>query len=316
MKVLTSRITVRGMTFRGVHEVTIKRSIFDLAATATIKVPVTAVLRRRDQPAVSIETAKAINVGDPVTIALGYDGQLHTEFVGYVKVKNLKTPFEIECEDAFWLTRSQSVTHTGKTTLGKLLDKCGVGVGYAAPLALEDFPVDNKPASWVLGKLKTDYGLSVWFDMQGRLYASEPYKVRGGAVGYRLRENTIDEDELKYHLAGDVALTVKAVCYMRDGKKIEASIGTGGGEKILYFYDVESVGELAALASAELRRHTYNGYSGRITTFLEPFAEPGMIADIEDRAYGERDGSYYIESTEVEFGTSGARRIVALGLKV
>jgi hypothetical protein len=316
MKTLGSNITIGGMRFGGVHEVNVKRSIFDLAATATIKVPVTAVLRRSGMPPTRVETAQVINAGDPVTIALGYDGQLHTEFVGYVKIKNLKTPLEIECEDAFYLTRSVSVTHTGKTTLAELLGKCGVSVAYAASLTLEDFPVDNKPASWVLGKLKTDYGLSIWFDMQGRLYASEPYKVQGGMVKYRLRYNTTSEDDLKFHRADDVKVTIKAVCFMRDGKKVEATIGTGGGEKTLYFYDVESEGELAALANAELMRHTYDGYSGKIITFLQPFAEPGMIGAVLDPDYSERDGNYYIESTEVDFGTGGGRRTVELGLKV
>jgi hypothetical protein len=316
MFVLNSRITIGGMSFGGVHQVNIRRSIFDLAATATIRVPVTAVLRRNGVPPTRVETAQVINAGDPVTIALGYNGQYYTEFVGYVKLKNLKTPLEIECEDAFYLTRSRSVTHTGGISLAGVLGKCGVPVAYAAPLTLKDFPVDNKPASWVLGKLKTDYGLSIWFDMQGRLYASEPYKVQGGMVRYRLRYNTINEDELKFHRADDVKVTIKAICFMTDGTKVEATIGTGGGEKTLYFYDVESAGELAALANAELMRHTYDGYSGKITTFLQPFAEPGMIAGIVDEVYSERDGNYYIESTEVDFGTDGARRTVELGLKV
>ncbi len=316
MKVLTSRITVGGMSFKGVHEVNVKRSIFTLGATATIKVPVTAVLRQSGRPPTRVETAQVINPGDPVIIALGYDGQMYTEFIGYVKVKNLKTPLEIECEDAFYLTRSRSVTHAGEIPLSGLLAKCGAPVAYATPLLLKDFPVDNKPASWVLGKLKTDYGLAIWFDLQGRLYASEPYKVQGGMVRYGLRVNTINEDDLKFHRADDVAVTIKAICYLRDGTKIEAAIGTGGGEKTLYFYDVENASELAALANAELMRHTYDGYSGKLTTFLQPVAEPGMIASVADDAYRERGGNYYIESTEVDFGASGGRRIVGLGLKV
>ncbi len=315
MKVLTSKITIGGINFRGIHQVNVKRSIFTLGATATIKAPVTAVLLRSGLPPTSVETAKVINVGDPVTIALGYDGQLYTEFIGYVKVKNLKTPLEIECEDAFWLTRKRSVTHTGEISLAGLLRKCSAPVIYAAPLLLKDFPVDKKPASWVLGKLKTDYGLAIWFDMRGGLYASEPYKVQGDTVKYGLRVNTINEDDLKYHRADDVAVTIKAICYMRDGTKIEASIGTGGGEKTLYFYDVENVSELAALANAKLKHHTYDGYSGKLTTFLQPFAEPGMIASVVDDAYLERGGNYYIESTEVDFGTNGGRRIVELGLR-
>jgi len=316
MKTLCSRITIGGVSFRGVHEVIVKRSIFEPGAMATVKVPVTAVLRRSGTPPTRIETAQVINVGDAVTIELGYDGKLRTEFVGYVKLKNLKTPLEIECEDAFFKTRSVRVTCSGLNTLGGVLAMTGAPVAYAAPLTLSDFAVDNRPASWVLGRLKTDYGLAIWFDMAGRLYASEPYKVRGGAVKYSLRHNTIDEDELKFHRADDVKMTVKAICFLRDGTKLEATLGTGGGEKRLYFYDVESVGQLAALASAELKRHTYDGYSGKITAFLEPFAAPGMVASVVDEDYQERSGDYYVESTEVEFGTGGARRTVELGLRV
>lgn len=312
----TSQITIGGWTFGGVHDVHIERSIFNLAATATIKVPVGAVLIRGGVPPAKAETAQQINVGDPVTIALGYNGKLRTEFVGFVKLKNLKTPLEIECEDAFYRTRSVSVAHTGKTTLAELLAKCGVSVAYAAPLTLADFPVDNKPASWVLGKLKTDYGLSIWFDMQGRLYASEPYKVQGSGVKYSLRRNTINEDDLKFHRADDVKVRIKAICYMRDGRKVEATIGSGGGEKTLYFYDVESEAELAALAAAELSRYSYDGYSGGIEAFLEPYAEPGMIATVVDKDYAERGGNYYIESTTVDYGTGGGRRKVELGLKI
>ena len=316
MFVLCSKITIGGMTFNSVHGVTIKRSIFEIGATAIIRVPVTAVIKQMGVPPTYIETARAINVGDPVTIALGYDGILKTEFVGYVKAKNLKTPLEIECEDAFYKTRTVNVSSSGETTLEAIVGSVGAPIGYCTTLALEDFPIDNKPGSWVLGKLKTDFGLSIWFDLQGRLYVSEPYKVQGNTVKYRLRENTINEDELKYHLADDVKLKIKAVCIFRSGEKIEATIGTGSTEKTLYFYDVKKKSDLAALAAAELKRYSYDGYRGKVTTFLRPYAEPAMKASIIDPLYQERNGDYYIESTEVEFGTGGGRRTVALGLKL
>lgn len=315
--VLCCKITIGGKSFTSVHSVTVKRSIFEVAATAKIEVPVTAVLRQQGQPPAYIETAQAITAGEPVEIRLGYDGVYRTEFRGYVKQLNLKTPLEIECEDEFYTTRSTSVTIQGKTTLSDVLAKCGVTVGHAVDLTIDELPVDNKPASWVLGKLKTDYGLSVFFDLDGKLYATEPYKVQGDAVRYRLRWNTIDEDELKFHRADDVKLKIKAICIYRDGTQIEATIGPKDGtEKTLYFYDVQDQKELAALADAQLRRYSYDGYSGKITTFLQPYAAPCMIAEIADPAYPQRDGRYYIEGTEVEYGTNGARRTIEIGLKV
>lgn len=312
-----SNITIGGKRFGGVHDVNIKRSIFELAATASIKVPVSAVLRRQGEAPAYIEVAQSIKVGDPVDIQLGYDGRLVREFRGYVKLLNLQTPLEIICEDEFYQSRRSNVTLQGKNSLAGILDKCGLKPAYCATLTIDNFAADNKPVSWVLGKLKTDYGLSIFFDMDGNLYAGEPYKIVSEAVRYRLRWNVIKDDDLKFHRADDVRLKIKAVCIYKDGTKIEAKIGPDDGiEKTLYFYDVADQNELAALAAAELKRYSYDGYSGKITTFLQPFAVPSMVAGIEDPAYGERDGSYYIESTEIQHGRSGARRIVGIGLKV
>jgi hypothetical protein len=315
--VLCSKIEIGGMKFEGVHDVAIERSIYKLGATATIKVPVTAVLKYEGQPATEVETAKAIKTGDPVTIELGYDNVYNLEFKGYVKQLNLRTPLEIICEDEFYQTRLKSVTLQGKATLSDVLSSCGLSVGYSATLTLSQFQVDNKPVSWVLGKLKTDYGLSIFFDLEGKVYASEPFKVVGDSIKYKLRENVIFDDDLKYQRADDVKLKITAVCIYRDGTKVEAEIGASDGtEKKLYFYDVQDQNELAALAEAELKRYSYDGYAGKIKTFLLPYAAPAMTAEIYDEVYNERDGRYYIEGVTVSYGRSGARRSVEIGLKV
>lgn len=317
MFTLCSEITIGGKRFGGVHDVRIKRSIYELAATATVKVPVTAVLKQSGKPATEVEVAKEIKAGDPVEIRLGYDGILNTEFKGYVKKLNLKTPLEIECEDAFYLCRKKSVTLSGKTTLADVIGKCGLTAGYTAKLSMESFQVPGKPVSWVLAKLKKDYGLAVFFDLDGRVYASEPFKTVDETVKYRLRYNVIRDDDLKYQLAEDVKLKIKAVCIYRDGTKVEAKIGAEDGtEKTMYFYDVKDEKELAFLAQAELKRHSYDGYSGKIQTLLVPFAAPCMLAELEDDVYRYRNGRYYIEGVETTFGTGGSRRTIEIGLKV
>lgn len=317
MQVLCSKIRIGEAELDGVHEVTIKRSIHELGATASVKIPVTALLRQQGQPPTYIETAQAIKVGDPVEIRLGYNSSYALEFRGYVKMLNLQTPLEISCEDEFYTTRGRSVTLQGKTTLAAVLQKCGLRVGYCATLNLAAFPADNKPVAWVLAKLKTDYGLSVYFDLDGRVYAGEPYKVVGEVVKYRLRYNVIKDDDLKYHRADDVKLKIKAVCIYKDGTKIEASVGAEQGtEKTLYFYDVTDQKELAALAAAELCRYSFDGYSGKIETFLAPYVGPTMLSEIDDPVYNERNGRYYVESVETRYGSGGGRRTVEIGLKL
>lgn len=320
MFVLCCEIKIGSVAFKSVHDVQIKRSIYNLAATAVIKVPVTAVLKRAGEPPTYIETAEAVKVGDPVEIRLGYDGQMNTEFVGYVKRLNYKIPLEIECEDEYYLTRSINCVFSKKeASLKQCLSTIlpGIKLGVCADLTLKNFIVNNKPGSWVLGILKKEYGLTVFFDLNGNLYAGKAHDVQGETVKYLLRYNVIKDDDLKFQLASDVKMKVKAICYYKDGTKIEGALGEDGGEnKTLYYYDVKDAKELKALAQEELKRYSFDGYRGKIETFLFPYALPGMVAQLEDEVYQERSGNYYIESVDVSFGMSGARRNIEIGIKV
>lgn len=314
---LCSEIIIGGIRFGGVNDIQVKRSIHTPGATAVIRVPVTAVLKQKDETRTAIETAKAVKVGDVVSIRLGYDDTLNDEFKGYVKQLNYKTPLEIECEDEFFHCRQKAVTLSGTMTLEECLQKCGLTVLQAVKLKLRNFVVDNKPVSWVLGKLKTDYGLVVFFDMSGKIIAGRSFDTVSSDVKYELRSNVIKDDDLKFQLAADTKLKVKAVCFKKDGVKVEAEIGVDGGQvRTLHFYDVEDMAELKTLAENELKKYSRDGYDGKIETFLIPYAEPCMMAIVTDETYGERDGRYYIESVETSYGMNGARRNVSLGIKM
>ena len=272
MFALCCEIKIGSVSFGSVHDVKVKRSLYDLMATATIKVPVTAVLKHAGEPPTHIETAQAIKVGDKVEIKLNY-----------------KVPLEIECEDEYYKLRFLNCVFSKKeTTLKDCLNTIltGIQLGEIVGLTLKNFVVNNKPGSWVLGLLKKEYGLVAWFDINGKLHVGKANNVKGETVKYVLRENVISDDELKYQLAEDIKLKVKAVCYYKDGSKIEGELGEDGGEtRTFYYYDVKDAGELKTLAQEELKRYSFDGYRGKITTFLLPYALPGMVASIEDKVY-------------------------------
>lgn len=314
MLALTCDIRIGDKHFSAVNAVNVKRSVYSLGATATINLPVTAVLRQAGMPATRVETAQTVAVGDPVEIQLGYNGHNRLEFKGYVKTLNLCTPLEIICEDEFWQCRRRNVTTSGTVTLSGLITKCGLNIGYAEVLTLKNYAVPDKPVSAVLSDLAKRYGLSVFFDLDGKVYACRAEKVVGQRVRYELRGNVISDDTLQYLSRKNVKTEIKAVCFKKDGTRVEARKGAEGGtSRTLYFYDVEDMTELATLAQNELERESSDGYDGSITTFLEPYAAPGMVAVLTDPVYPERSGDYYISSVETTFGAGGGRRKVEIG---
>ena len=323
MFLLTCHITIGSASFKAVNNVVIKRSTRMCNATATIKVPVTAVLKQEGKEPTKIETAQNINVGDPVTIKLGYDGNLKEEFKGFVKRLNYTVPLEIECEDWYWNLRYTTLKKSyPETTVKQLLNDVLSGTGASVhpssiDLSLKNTVINNKTGAWVLEKLKSDYGLTVFFTIDGKCFAGKAYEVKGKTVKYRLRWNVLKDDDLKFFRVEDYKLKIEAKTYDRDGAKLEAYVGADGGEiKTLWFYNVTDKAQLQTLAEQELQRYSFDGYRGKIETFLVPFAEPCMIAELEDPLYNQRSGNYCIESTEVLFGTGGARRKVELGVKV
>lgn len=323
MYVLSSHIAIGSASFTSVNNVVIKRSTRTANATATIKVPVTAVLKQQGEEATKIETAQQIKVGDPVTIRLGYDGKLKDEFRGFVKRLNYTVPLEIECEDWYWKLRYINIKKSyPKTTVKELLNDILKGTGASVhpatiDLGLKNTVINNKTGAWMLEKLKSDYGLTVFFTLDGKLLAGKAYEVKGSQVKYKLRENVIKDDDLKFYKADDYKLKVEAKSYDRNGSKLEASVGTDGGEaKTLWFYNVADKSQLQKLAEQELKRYSFDGYRGKIETFLIPYSEPGMVAVLTDPLYADRSGNYYVESTEVRFGMAGARRTVELGVKI
>ena len=315
MFTLCSEITIGGKSMGGVHDVTVKRSIYTPGATA--------VLKQQGEPPANVETARQIKPGDRVEIKLGYDGRPRPEFRGYVRHIVMQTPLRIECEDEFYATRSRTVKLPGgTTTLRDLLELCGLDVGYAEELPIRNFNVGGKSRTTVarvIEALGTAYGLNLFFDLDGKFHACWQGNYRTKTVRYELRRNVIDDSSLRYPDPTDRKIQVKVVSFQKDGTKKEVTEGEASGDNkgtvvTRHFYGITDTKTLQAIAKSELLRQ--NSCEGSITTFLVPFAEPGMLATIDDPVYKEKGGDYGIESVETTFSRSGARRKVELGPKL
>jgi hypothetical protein len=326
--VLKSEIKIGKAKFVGVHDVQITKSIYSIAQTCIIKLPLSAVVKNTSGISTPVKIADYIKKGDEVSVTLWYDGyEKKTEFVGYVKAINRKQPLEIECENAIYLLRGKSFKQSFKTvTLKKLLQFITAGTGITLhkdvesenyKLEIKNFQIPDKDGVWVLEQLKEKYMQTVYFIDAKELYVGLAYTNKTGTVKYDVNKNVINANDLKWQEKEDVKIKVRCVYYSKDGTKQEAEFGDKDGEvRTIHLYDVKDKSQLEILAKAEMEKHKYSGYCGGIDAFLIPYCEPMMVANLENKQYPERSGSYYISGVKIAFGTGGARRKPEIDIKL
>jgi hypothetical protein len=320
--VLTSDITIGGYKKIKPHEVKIQKSLFSYVDRATVKVPSTARLKQAGTiVTMSTDTAKLIKEGDEVRIDLGYNGSLKNEFIGFVSRVNFTTPVEIECEGySYQLRKKQYLKRFKNTTLKELLAHLVEGTD----ITLSPLIPELKIAKWTM---HSQSGTEVLEDMKKHLLVDFFFtgkELYGGLrllkhkadVKYRLGWNVIKDGNLKLREAKNQQVIIHIVGEKADGTKVTGKAGQNGEVKKIKNANVTDQATLNAMAAKQQNKLSYDGYEGRITAFLQPYCEPGYRAVLQDRKYPERSGNYVVESIEVTYGTSGARRIVGIGEKL
>lgn len=322
----------RTITLRQVNEIRTKKSWRELGDTCEIRLP-------KNVTADGIQTntiEKFISVGDGISVKCWYVGlPEHEEFNGYIRRLKPNTPFEIECEDHIYYLRktpikkswSKSDAATLKQVVKFLIDQVN-DKHQTAKITLssnlpdvtfsEGFVIESgNTAATALQKIRENFGLVSYF--RGReLFTGLAYQQKFGDVKYSLAWN-VKFHELEYRDEDDTLLQAKAIGIKKDNTKVVVDdVGDKEGEqRTLYFYNVTDKEQLRKLAEEELKRFKFTGFEGDLTTFLYPYAEPLMIADLRDPNYGEsRSGKYVIDQVEMEFGVYGVSRKVELGVKV
>jgi hypothetical protein len=328
MFALCYKVTIGTKKFSGVYEVEVKRSITSLGATCSIKVPTTAALKQTDGSRLNVLTAQQIKRGDAVEVELGYDEKYNKEFSGYVTRVNYSQPLEVECEDALFILRQKNIAKSySNTTLDTVLKDLMEGTSIKTDtgglkINISKLILATKTGGEVtreiaLKDILSRYGLVGYFDTTQSLFVGLRQGKRGRTVKLRLGWNTIKDDELKYHSADESQVKIKAIYVDKLGVRTEVEVGDkAGASRTVFLTDVADKAQLKILAENELAKWKFNGYAGKITAFLQPFAEPGCIIHLTDPQYAQRSGDYYCEGIEVKFGTSGARRKIELGARV
>lgn len=333
---LTTDITIGNFRFSGVHEARIKRSLGTYVDMAWLILPSKARIVRKDgkRDLKEVITGQQFNDGDKVVIKLGYDGDNRTEFEGFVKRRNFNMPFEIEMEGYSYQLRRKYFKGgfwkqvSVKELLQKAVEGTNITLKCDADVQLTNIKINEGSAILILETIlkATNGSLSIFFLESKVLYCGliyTPYNKGEDALGvgkskYRIGFNCPQQNHLRQRAPINDPVTIKAITRLSDGTKLEAESKNelAGYTKRIVFKNIRDKAQLQKAIDNIRFRKSYEGYEGRLTAFLKPETYIGYVSFIKHSQYPDRDGYYVVEATEVEFGSSGARRFIDVAHKI
>lgn len=282
-------------------------------------------LVQKDRSYSWVPTGLQFNEGTPVEFYAGYDGNNPMRFKGFIKRINFKVPVEIECEGYSYQLRAKMFSKSYvNTTVRNILEDLIEGTDIKLS---EQIPVIPIPKVWfknytgiqVLEYFKEKCLLTVYFNYD-ELYVGLRASELKGTVKHRLNWNVIQDNELMFNADKEFAtVNIQIEKRTASGHKVkgDAEVVKPGNVKVKRISLIENAEVLKQIADEEKRKLNNKGYSGRITTFLFPFAEPGMSDDIFDRTYADRKGLYFIEGVSGSIDPrGGGRQRISIGFSL
>lgn len=153
---LNARVTLGNVELSNVSEFEINESVTEMSTTARLVIPRNFALRN------DVALLQQFKVGDRVTIECGYNGELHTEFIGYVAEIGSDIPLVIQCDDMYQLRQNNFIkSYPVGTTLRQILTDI---VPSDIKIECDDvivgkYLIDNASTFAVLQDLASNFGL-------------------------------------------------------------------------------------------------------------------------------------------------------------
>lgn len=330
-----AEIEIGKVKINGATNVEFEQSVDTIGATAKITLPRN--MRRNDGKSL-LDT---IRTGDRVTVRLGYNGKLNTEFTGYVAHIGDGTPLVLECDDDWYIFKHAAhITKSYKSvTLKTLLQDLfkGYDIECVDFTFSGGYIIKDVTPFTVVKKIKEEVGFCAklsenskritcfWpFDFDGFAKHTYVFGTRNGTLINQLRDRrlapNIAATGLKFVRKEDRKLQITGKAKQKKGKTITATVGCkdADAEKrtMNFGSDVTSEAELKARIERELSNKSFDGYEGTITGFGTPQTKAGDTLKIVDTENPEREGEYLIKSVKVRFNNSGFRRENELSYKI
>ena len=299
-----------------VDSITIHKSVELLADTCEIVLPAARLNK-------ALEIEEQIKRGDEVSVSIGYkEVGIKEEFKGYLqRISTDGGSIKLFCEDdLFQFRKDLPNEELKKISLSDLLSKVvkGIGKNYKVNCSYtwvyDKFVIRDATGYDVLKKVQEECGADIYLK-DGVLHIHPPGEVVGKERFYDFAVN-IEEAELSFKRAEDKKVKVVVKAIMPDGKVKEIEVGSTGGEKVEVKCHASDTASMKARGEAEVKRRTFDGYDGSITTWLIPECNPGDTASIHDGDYTYKDGTYFVRSVTTEFSEGGGKRKVELGYRL
>lgn len=278
-----------------------------------------------------------IKIGDPVIIELGYNGDIRTEFEGYVSKVNPDSPLTMECEDEmFVLKRTVLEKRTFKAAkLQPVIDYLFEGENQVQDLFIGDLAIgQNVAAIDVIDALRKNLKLFFYFKDKVLFAERLVSEVVPQTITFDSNKNVPQGTEkLKYIDAIDGNVIAKAVskningtsitryAFYKDNIQGEENIvlsSTPVPGNINTFNTTNNTqAQLDEFLTTWLPNLWYTGITGTISTFGVPSILHGDVARIVNGRIPGRDGDYRIVSIKKEYTTSnGYKQTAQLGRQI
>ena len=324
------RITIAdNLQFTVCKSIHIESSVQVLSNSAKIELP------REFRNAID-EVGKSINIagksildfikrGDAIKIEFGYDGDLQTEFEGYITKIGAELPLLLECEDEmFQLKKAPRITKFIKS--GKLIDilKAVIPANYTiesnADYSIGKWLIEDATPYNVLEELREKAGIRAYFKNPTTLCVGMVVDFKAETVHeFDFNKNVRRGSSLKFEKKEDHIVEVIVESEQSNGKKLKYATGLKGGNTITKSMPGLTMTEMIEWAEMSFKSNYFDGFRGSFDSWCIPRTKPGHSAQLFRPFYKDRhqDGRYFIESVTIDVnGSDGIKRTNNLTYKL
>jgi hypothetical protein len=328
MLILNCKIEISGkdnkkISFGYVNQIEVKTSCKNLTDTATVKVPKR--MSWRGKPLTDF-----IERGNEITVSAGYDDGIKRLFKGYLTGIENSYPIALHCENEMWLFKKITVPaeRIERFNLKTYIEKYGgVKVNVAENLSFGSMDIKNEMSlAQALDLIMQTYPYTTGYFRDGEFCArlnTESWSRERKPTVFDPSRNMVS-DSLKYTIADDVKIGIKAVTILRDNSRLEAyspssafengKIKSGWEQRQFFRPECGSQSELQSYADKTAAEFVTDGMSGSFTAFGTPFACKGDVVELRDADRKERNKKRFaVDAVDYSFGTSGFRQNITLG---